>query len=76
MTTKEKTVVKPSKTKEERISEWLNPKIDGLEVLRVDIKSVFGDNYRVNVWALVEYAVSVQKSYFLRVTDSEVTEVV
>ena len=57
MTTKEKTVVKPSKTKEERISEWLSPKIDGLEVLRVDIKSVFGDNYRVNVWGLVEYAV-------------------
>lgn len=68
--TQEAKTVTPSKTNEDKITAWLQPHLEGLEVLRVDIKPIFSSNYRVNVWALVEYSVKVQKSFFLYVDDN------
>lgn len=57
--------VQPSKTQEDKISAWLQPHLEGVNVLRIDIKNIFSSNYRVNIWASVDYAVKVQKSFFL-----------
>jgi len=69
-TTQETKAVKPSKTNENKISAWLQPHLEGVNVLRIDIKNIFSSNYRVNVWASVEYAVKVQKSFFIFVDDN------
>lgn len=68
--TEEVKKVQPSKTHENKISAWLQPHLEGVNVLRIDIKNIFSSNYRVNVWASVEYAVKVQKSFFLFVDDN------
>lgn len=62
--------VQPSKTQEDKISAWLQPHLEGVNVLRIDIKNIFSSNYRVNIWALVDYAVKVQKSFFLFVDNN------
>lgn len=73
-TTQETKTVKPSKTHENRINQWLEPHLVGLNVLRIDIKSIYANNYRVNVWALVDYAIKVQKSFFLCVDNDSIKD--
>lgn len=68
--TEETKKVQPSKTHEDKISAWLQPHLDGVEVLRIDIKAIYNNHYRVNVWALVDYVVKVQKSFFLLVDNN------